>query len=335
MWRSAWMLVLAACAGNDLRPSGSCDAATSATPPTLDSIPLLSGDFRYDDLRFAPDLGKVIAVPEGSGELYLVDPDTLAVTSIAVPSATASADAKGGIVYGADRGNSRITIVDTIAGAVIGDAPLDSFPDYVRASPTSEEVWVSLPGAGRIDWLTISGAGGATTLTHGGSISIGDPEGLTFDGEGHAFTNDGGHVVEIDVASHAVLDRWGDGCGASHGFPQIDPTRGLAFGGCAANGGASVVSTSSGAQLAGIEAGGGAAILAYDPTLHHLYLRGDGAPTLDVLGVCSNGSLSTLTQVTIPAHGHGATADQRGHVWICDPDHGGIVRVSDPFPPSS
>lgn len=92
--------------------------------------------------------------------------------------------------------------------------------------------------------------------------------------------------------------------------------------------------TISGDLRAGIEAGGGAAILAYDQTLHHLYLRGDGAPSLDILGVCGDGSLATLETVTIPQRGHGATADQNGHAWVCDPFGGGIVKITDPYPAS-
>jgi hypothetical protein len=49
----------------------------------------------FDDLRYAPDLGKVVAVPEGPGTVYLVDPDSNAVTQIPVPSGVASADRQG------------------------------------------------------------------------------------------------------------------------------------------------------------------------------------------------------------------------------------------------
>jgi hypothetical protein len=331
--RSWIFLGCVACTGNNLPGPGNCMAPSTTVQPTIDSIRLASGVLSFDDLRYAPDLGKVVAVPEGSGTLYLIDPDTGAFTTIAVPAGTASADGKGSTVYGADRANRQIVIVDTVAGQVSGKAALDAYPDYVRASPTTDEVWVSLPGAGRIDTFAISGS--PITLSPAGSVSIGDPEGLFFDGAGHAYTNDSGRVVQIDVATHAAVASWNDGCGASHGFPQADVALGLAFGGCETNGGASVVSTATGAKLAGIEAGGGAAILAYDQTLHHLYLRGDGGSTLDLVGVCAGGSLATLASLTIPSRGHGATADQRGHAWICDPENGGILRVTDPFPASA
>jgi hypothetical protein len=206
---------------------------------------------------------------------------------------------------------------------------LDADIDYVTGSPTTDEVWASMPGAGVIEVFAISGA----SLAKVASISVGDPEGLIFDGQGRAYTQSLGKLVAIDVASRSVIGSWTSGCGGSHGFPQADPGFGLAVAGCADNGGAEVFAYD-GTSHGGIEAGGGRAILAYNRTLHHLYLRGDGAPTLDIIGVCSDGGLATLAQVTIPTFGHGATADASGHAWVCDPASGGVVRVTDPFGPT-
>lgn len=110
-------------------------------------------------------------MPESTGKLFLVDPVTDQIAMIPVPFGAASADAKGTFAYVADRANDQIAIVDTVAGAVVGTAQLGSTPDYVRASPTTGEVWVSLPGAGRIDILSITGG----ELAASGSVSIGEP----------------------------------------------------------------------------------------------------------------------------------------------------------------
>ena len=106
------------------------------------------------------------------------------------------------------------------------------------------------------------------------------------------------------------------------------------IGGCAANGGVSVLTTA-GEPRAGFEVGGEAAILAHDSTRHHLFVRGDPGPTLDILAVRSNGGMSVLATVEIPETGHGATVDGRGHGWVCDANAGGVVRISDPFPPTN
>jgi len=318
------LAVLAGC-GNSLPPPGQCAAPAATGDATVVAVQLVHATVGFDDLRYAPDLGMVIAAPEGFGQVFLIDPDSLAVTAITAPRGIASADAKAGLIYAADRANDQIVIVDVATQAVTTFA-LDAGVDYVRTSPTTDEVWVTMPGAGQVEVLAIAG----TSLTKVGSISVGDPEGLVFDGQGRAYTQSSGNLVAIDVAARSVVGDWSTGCGGSHGFPQTDPAFGLAVAGCADNGGAEVF-TADGQSRGGIEAGGGRAILAYNPTLHHLYLRGDGASTLDVIGVCSDGGMSTLAQVTIPAFGHGATADDRGHAWVCDPASGGVVRVTDPF----
>jgi len=82
---------------------------------------------------------------------------------------------------------------------------------------------------------------------------------------------------------------------------------------------------------AGFEAGGGEAIVAYDHVRHHLYLRGDGSATLDLLATCRSGELGVLATVSISKEGHGASADDRGHVWVADATTGGVFRVTDPF----
>ena len=87
-----------------------------------------------------------------------------------------------------------------------------------------------------------------------------------------------------------------------------------------------------GKLVAGFEAGGGEAIVAYDPVRHHVYVRGDGAPTLDLLAVCPGGGTSVLATATLSSEGHGASADDRGHVWVADATTGGVFRVTDPFP---
>src|SRR5262245_28537501 len=149
--RPCWLAAaLAACGGGSPAPADAVDSGSGS----YDSIRLASSSLTFDDLRFAPDLGKVIAVPFG-GTLYLVDPIKNAFTQIAVPTGTETADGKGSMVYAADRQMSTIVIVDATAGQVVGTAALQGGPDYIRASPTTNEVWVTLPGNGRIDYYTI------------------------------------------------------------------------------------------------------------------------------------------------------------------------------------
>jgi hypothetical protein len=256
--------------------------------------------------------------------VYLIDPDSLAIQMLAVPRGVSSADASATTVFASDRVDDRIVAVDIATGTTTTGA-LPGGPDYVRFSPMTNEVWVTLPGSNRIEILD------AASLASIGSVTVpAPPEGLTVDGD-RAYVNANGSVVAIDVARRITVGEWSDGCGLSHGFPQVDPGYGLAFGGCFSNGGVGVV-TMDGSLVAGFEAGGGEAIVAYDPVRHHLYVRGDPGGTLDVLATCSDGQLGLLQSVTIPDSGHGASADDRGNVWVADATTGGVLKIADPFP---
>jgi DNA-binding beta-propeller fold protein YncE len=315
---------LGAACGNSLPPPGTCEVQTAGETATVESV-ALGGPAGYDDLAFSHVLGKVVAAPEGTGRVYLVDPDSMAVTLIGVPAGSASADASATTVFVVDRGGARILAFDVASAAMLASHPIAGEPDYVRVAPTTGEIWVTVPGRNRIDILEPAGLAAVGSIT-----TPGPPEGLTFDDAGRAYVNNDGAVVAIDVARRLVVGEWDDGCGYSHGFPQVDLAYGLAIGGCRASGGAGVT-TIDGELRAGFEAGGDAAVLAYDATRHHLYLRGDPGSTLSILAVCSTGEVSELAKVAIPDRGHAAAADASGHVWIADATTGGLVRVTDPF----
>jgi hypothetical protein len=275
-------------------------------------------------MRYSPELGKVVAAPHGTGFISLIDPDTLALQNIGAPLGVESADASATTAYAADRASDHIVALDIATGATIATGAVPGTPDYVRFSPSTDEVWVSIPATSRLEIYD------ATTLVAIGSVTLAaPPEGLTLEGP-FAYTNANGRVTAVDVLQRVVVGEWEDGCGYSHGFPQVDTAYQLAFGGCFSNGGVGVVSMHSGMR-AGFEAGGGEAIVAYDQVRHHLYVRGDGAPTLDLLATCSDGQLGVLASVQVSSDGHGASADGRGHVWVANADTGGVFRVTDPF----
>ena len=319
-----WPIVIAAC-GNSLPPPGTCDVATNGETVDVQLVQLpIAGPAAYDDLRYSPELGKVVAAPEGTGAIALIDPDSMVVQQLDVPRGVASADASATTVYGADRFGDRIVGIDIASNTMVASGALPGSPDYVRFSPMTNEVWVSLPASNRLEILD------ATTLAAIDSVTLSaPPEGLTFSGS-RAYANANGRVTAIDVTRRLVVGEWETGCGYSHGFPQVDDAYQLAVGGCFAHGGVGVV-TLHGELAAGYEAGGGEAIVAYDPTRHHLYLRGDGSATLEILATCSSGQLGLLASATLSSNGHGATADESGHVWVADASTGSVFRVTDPF----
>lgn len=328
----ASLAVSAGCAPtNDLPAAGDCSLPTAAIdPPVAEPIPLTGASASFDDLWFSAALDRVIAVPQGSGSVYLVDPASAEVHELAeLPSGCASADATASHVFVADRGGRRILAVDPQSADIVAIAELASRPDYVRLAPGGTELWVTEPGDDRIEIVAIADG---PTLTSAGFVAVaGGPEGIAFAGArafAHRFD---GPLVAIDVATREVIDTWDTGCAAAHGIPQVDETRGLVFAGCASAGGAAVLDLDDGEPLAGFEAGGGEAILAVAPALGRFYLRGDPDGELAILGVCESGELTQLARVDIAPRGHGMVADTHGNVWICDAPGGGLQRVRDPY----
>jgi len=318
------LLGLAACS-NDLPPAGMCQVATTREVPIVEHVALAGHSVGYDDLRYAPQLGKVLAVPSGTARLYMIDPDSMAVTMTGVPGGSESVDASATTIYVLDRSGDNIVAIDAASLTTTHTQATSGNPDYVRFSPTSSEVWVTVPGRDKIQILD------GSTLAPIATVDLpGAPEGLTFDSTGLAYTQSGGRMIQLDVERRAVINVWDTGCASSHGFPQIDESYGFAIAGCASNGGIGVTTTS-GDKRAGFEAGGDAAILAHDGTKHHLFVRGDPGTTLDVLAICSDGGTSVLASVELSMNGHGATVDDHGRAWVADANGGGVFRITDPF----
>jgi DNA-binding beta-propeller fold protein YncE len=270
----------------------------------------------------------VLAAPEGTGQVFVIDPATLETTDFGTGGATASADADARTIFVADRGSNRIVAFDAATTARVASIDLDANPDYVRVAPGRGELWVTVPGQDRTDVIAV--AGDPVSLARVDSIPVpGAAEGLSF-GEGRAYTQAGGRAIAIDVERRVVVGDWDTGCGGSHGFAQVDDGYGLIVAGCRGGGGAAVL-TRQGEQRSGYETGGDAAVLAYDAARHHLYLRGDPGSTLAMLAVCPDGGMSVMAEVPIPNEGHASTVDAQGNAWVADATTGSVFRISDPF----
>jgi YVTN family beta-propeller protein len=118
-------------------------------------LPGLETGYAFDDLRYSPTLHAMM-VPGGySGNIYLIDPDTLAVTTIggftkdtSNPTGTSTTlgastvDEAGGYIFVGDRTSNTLFVVDPKQKAVVAQAATAGYPDYVRYVPTRNEVWV-------------------------------------------------------------------------------------------------------------------------------------------------------------------------------------------------
>ncbi len=308
--------------------------AAAAAEPTPTPVPLPDGaaGIGFDDLRFAPVIGRLLAPAGRTGNLALVDPATGAVTVVPGFSrgggagghgaGTTSADEGGGLLFASDRSARKLDVVDPGQRKIVAGAPLAAGPDYVRA--VGGEVWVTEPRAKQIEVFTLSGTAPARSAT----IQLPDgPESLIYDAtRKRAYTNEwGGRSHAIDVASHKLVASWDNGCRGSRGI-ALDEKRGFLFVGCE-EGKAAVLDVAHEGKLlsASPRLVEGVDIIAYDAERARLYLPGEGSGTMAILAVSPTGQLSSIAVVPTAKGAHCVAVDDRGGAWVCDPERGRLL----------
>jgi DNA-binding beta-propeller fold protein YncE len=276
--------------------------------------------------------------------LDLIDPDTLAVTSIPGFGTVASysgshddgptsVDEGNGVLYVTDRTTGKIDVVDPAAGQIVSSVPLGAGPDYIRYVKATNELWVTEPDADQVEIFTL-GSDPTVAPVHAAVVSVTNgPESMVIDNtRGRAYTHRWqATTVAIDLASRAIVAEWQNGCAASRGI-ALDEARGFLFASCS-EGTTSVIDVANGGRmLSTLARGSGFDVIGYAPQTGHLYLAGTSCGCLVTLGVSARGSLSFLSRVDASGSAHCAVADDAGHGWWCDQDRGSIWRVTDKSP---
>jgi hypothetical protein len=319
-----------------------------ASPPG-DQVRLPDGSpgIGFDDLRYSPTLHRVLVPAGRTGRLDLIDPDTLAVTSIAGFSRSAayggghddgptSVDERQGLLFVTDRTSQELRIVDPVAKAILTSMPLMGHPDYVRYASGTDQFWITEPGNEQIEILAIDKRQSRLELNHAGTIHVGNgPESLVIDEVRHrAYTHRWqASTVAIDLQTRATVAEWPNGCAASRGI-ALDASRGFLLAACL-EGTVTVLDVAHGGQIvSSVAKGAGFDVMGYNPALGHAYMAGSACNCLIVLGLSSAGHLSFLDRQDAPADTHCVTADDRGHAWVCDPGAGRLLRITDSHPRS-
>ncbi len=88
-----------------------------------------------------------------------------------------------------------------------------------------------------------------------------------------------------------------------------------------------------GKQVGSVSSGSGVDSIGCDATRAHAYLPGGASATIAVVGVAPSGQLSVLGTVPTASGAHFVTADDRGNVWVCDPDRGQLLLFKDSYSP--
>jgi hypothetical protein len=210
---------------------------------------------------------------------------------------------------------------------------LASNPDYVRYVASTGELWVTEPDREQIEVFDLSNDT-PPNLTHLTAIAIkGGPESLVIDPQRQrAYTHlwDGA-TVAIDLRSRAQVAQWPNGCNGSRGI-ALDAAHGWLFAGCAEGKAVILDVDHDGRQLASLAVGAGVDVIDYNPKLGHLYLPGASSATMAIVGVSPTGALTLLGTIATAADAHCVVADDQYHAWVCDPNHGQLLEITDPFP---
>jgi hypothetical protein len=318
------------------------DAAPAVTPVALpDGVPGIG----FDDLRYAPVLKMVLAPGGRSGNLDLVDPDTLAVTAVggfsvsttftagSHVSGVTSADEGGGRLFAIDHESQSVRVIDPTTKAMVSTTMLAGAPDYVRWVESSSEIWVTEPGTG-MEVLTVPSVGAPM---HAVTISIsGGPEAIVVDNTRHrVYTNSFvGLTYAIDIAQRAVVATWTNGCSPLSLGIALDEARGFVFVACAAGSVAVLDAADSGAKLGQVAQGSDLDIISYSARLHHLYVPGGTSGDLGIVGISAAGLPTLLGTVPTAQGSKEVTSDDKGNAWVADPAGGRILKVPDTYTPT-
>lgn len=321
-------------------------ASTATAAPEIAkpaSLVLPGGDagIGFDDLQFSSELHRVLAPAGRTGKLDLIDPKTQAITSIAGFSSnakfggghgqgTTSVDGGAKLLFAVDRGRTTVSVIDPKTNRITSSTRLAGGPDYVRWVEAKQEVWVTEPGKKQIEFFALK----SSKLVRTGALTVaGGPESLVIDttrGRAYTHTWDDATVV-LDLDKHSEIARWKNGCTDSRGI-ALDEARALLFIGCE-EGKARVLDVAhDGKQVGSADTGKGVDIIAYAPALAHLYVPGGDSATLTILGVAASGALTVLGSVAVAKDAHCVTVDDANHAYVCDPAHGSLLVVTDPFP---
>ena len=326
---------------SSLMPLSAFAATAPLAPQTVIRIPGGEHGIGFDDIGYAAPLNRITVPAGATGNLVLIDPATDALTAIPGVSAppanskqrregTSSAMYAEGYLFASDHDPAEVVAINPDTHAIVRRTALESGPDYVRYVPRTHEIWVTEPEKEQIQIFKLS-VSPKPTLTPEIVIHIaGGPESLVIDNQrNRAYANlwkD--KTVEMELTTHKVLAEWPNGCQGSRGL-ALDETRDHLFVACTEGKVAVLSPGEHGKVLASAPAGAGIDIISYSPRLHHLYVPGARAATLTIFDVSPTGALEALAVYKTAEHAHCVTDDNRGHVFVCDPRGGDILKIDD------
>lgn len=322
-------------------PLSTLAAATLLAPHAVIKLPGGEHGMGLDDIGYAAPLNRVTVPAGATGNLVLIDPatNTLSVIpGVSAPSGnvkqrregTSSAMYAEGYLFASDHDPNEVVAINPRTRGIVGRTVLEGGPDYVRYVARTQEVWVTEPAEQQIQVFKLNAAA-KPMLTPETVIHIaGGPESLEIDNaRNRAYSNLWkSKTVEMQLTTHKVLAEWPNTCKSSHGI-AIDEAHDRVFVACGEGKVVTLAPAAHGRILATTPAGAGIDIISYSPKLRHLYVPSARAATLTIFDVANSGTLKPLAVYKTAEHAHCVTDDNHGHVFVCDPRAGTILKIDD------
>jgi DNA-binding beta-propeller fold protein YncE len=308
----------------------------------------------FDDLKYSPELKRLLAPAGRTGEVDLVDPQTNEITTISGFTATAmftlgkhrngstSADYGGGRIFAIDNETKTVRVIDPATKMITSMATLAAAPDYVRWVESTGEIWVTMPQnpgvtvpTPEIEVLSVPDTGAPMHLLNI-TFPASGPEALAIDNSRHrAYTNNGtgGNSYAIDLATHMVVETWKNGCSGLTVDLELDEARGFLMIACS-SGRLAVLDVANQGKMLGevMTAGRGVDVSAYNSTLHHMYLAGQDSMDLTIVGVSAAGKPAVLGTVATAKGAQMVASDELNNAWVGDPGGGRLLKIRDTYP---
>ena len=337
--------------GGATATGGAAGAGALMTPVEL---PGKGSGIGFDDLKYSLVLKKLLVPAGRTGDLDLVDPQTLEITRVSGFTASStftlgkhrngstSADDGDGKIFAIDNETSTVKVIDPATKMITASAMLTAPPDYVRWVESTRELWVTMPQnpgvtvpTPEIEVLKVPETG-APTHSLNITFPASGPEALYIDnGRKRGYTNNGrgGNTYAVDLMTHMVADTWKNGCSGLTVDLELDETRGFLMVACA-SGYLSVLNVDDGGKMLGeiTTAGRGVDVSAYNPVLHHMYLAGQDSMDLTIVGISAAGKPTVLGTVKTAAGSQMVASDEFGNAWVGDPGGGRLLRIRDTYP---
>jgi hypothetical protein len=336
--------------------SGAAAAGTSgSSEPMVMPLALPDGapGIGFDDMIYSPELKKLLVPAGRTGNVYLIDPITLEITTISGFSKTTmftlgkhrsgstAADYGGGKIFAIDNETKTVRVVDPQTNMITFSSMLAAPPDYVRWVETTGEIWVTGPNN---PGVTQSANPGIEVFTvpadaapmHAAMIPTSNgPEALAVDNTRHrVYTNAfQGGTYAIDMTQRAIVETWKNGCSGLTVDAELDEVRGFLMIVCANPGRVAVLDVAKGgAQLGEVSSGAGLDVSAYNVSLHHLYVAGQTSKDLSIIAVSAAGVPTLLGKVATAAGSQMVASDEYGNAWVGDPGGARLLKVRDTYP---